>query len=107
MIQRILDLSDSLAVELHKLSQAPDVITIEEENALKDAVGLLNVFNQATNMLSSDSYPTSSLIIPVTNKLFDNLRSIKPTLKTEMGIILLNKLQLGMSKGKTQTNTYS
>ncbi|KAF9818176.1 hypothetical protein SFRURICE_003917 [Spodoptera frugiperda] len=52
-----------------------------------------HVFEQATQMISGDQYPTSSLIIPIIYGLFDNIQSLGPRVSTTIGAIFLETLK--------------
>lgn len=54
---------------------------------------LLDIFEQATQMISGDQYPTSSLIIPIIYGLFDNIQSFGPRISTAVGEIFLETLK--------------
>ncbi|XP_072938838.1 E3 SUMO-protein ligase ZBED1-like [Epargyreus clarus] len=97
MFKRILELSDYLAVVQRRLPQAPALINLEEENILRDVVALLDIFEQATKMISADQYPTSSLIIPIIHGLYHNLAEIRPNIKSDVGLALFSKLKDNMS----------
>ncbi|XP_026484617.2 E3 SUMO-protein ligase ZBED1-like [Vanessa tameamea] len=97
MIKRILKLIDSITAAQRKLPQAPDIISPEEENILKDVVILLDIFEQATEMISGDQYPTSSLIIPIIYGLFDNIQSLGPRVSITVGTIFLQTLKENMN----------
>lgn len=97
MIKRILKLIDSITAAQRKLPQAPDIISPEEDNILKDIVILLDLFEQATQMISGDQYPTSSLIIPIIYGLFDNIQSLGPRVSTTIGVIFLETLKENMN----------
>lgn len=98
MINRLLKLIDSLTAAQRKLPQAPPIITPEEEKTLKDVVLLLDVFEQATQMISAEQYPTSSLIIPIIYGLYDNIRSLEPRLSTVVGETFLQCLRDSMNQ---------
>lgn len=73
MMKRILQLSDILALVCRKLDQAPDYLTASEEEAAKEVINILEIFEEATKLVSADQYPTSSLVIPLICGLFEKL----------------------------------
>lgn len=93
MIKRILKLIDSITAAQRKPPQAPQIISPEEEKMLQDMVLLLDIFEQATQMISGDQYPTSSLIILIIYGLFDNIQSLGPRISTAVGEIFLQTLK--------------
>lgn len=97
MLNRILLLSDSLAMVTRRLSQAPPFLTADEEEIVKELVKILNIFEQATKLLSGESYPTSSLVIPVICGLYDTLNTLSPCITTTIGKIFYHKVKESMN----------
>lgn len=97
MMKRILKLIDSLTAVQRKLHQAPEIITPDEEKILKDIVLLLDVFEQATQMISGERYPTSGLIIPIIHGLYDNVTTLEPRIVTTVGEKFSQNLRSFMS----------
>lgn len=98
MMKRILKLIDSLTIVQRKLPQAPEIITPDEEKTLRDIVLLLDVFEQATKMISGEQYPTSSLIIPIIYGLYDNVRILGSRIATTVGEKFLQNLKRFMNE---------
>lgn len=97
MLNRILLLSDSLAIVTRKLSQAPPYLTTDEEKIIQEVVKILNIFEQATKLISAESYPTSSLVIPVICGLYDNINTLRPYVTTTIGIKFYEKVKESMN----------
>lgn len=97
MMSRILQLSDILALVCRKLIQAPDYLTASEEIVGNEIIRILEIFEQATKLVSADSYPTSSLIIPVICGLYENLTTIENTLVTDIGKMFCSSIRRNMS----------
>ncbi|CAK1592527.1 unnamed protein product [Parnassius mnemosyne] len=93
MVSRVLQLSDVLALVCRKLIQAPDYLSACEEKVGKEIIKILEIFEQATKLVSADTYPTSSLIIPVICGLYENLT----TLGTDIGKMFCSSVRRNMS----------
>lgn len=114
MLKRLLRLSDELAVVCRKLVQAPDFLSACEENIAKEVVNVLEIFDEATKLVSADQYPTSSLIIPVICGLYENLNTIEISLDTDIGKMFCSAVKRHMStrlliyesRTVTQVSTY-
>ncbi|CAK1595704.1 unnamed protein product [Parnassius mnemosyne] len=114
MVSRILQLSNVLALVCRKLIQAPDYLTACEEKVGKEIIKILEIFEQATKLVSADTYPTSSLIIPVICGLYENLTTIENTLETDIGKMFCssvrrntsNRLLVYETRTVTQISTY-
>lgn len=85
MMKRILQLSDVLALVCRKLVQAPVFLTAAEEEACREVINILEIFEEATQLVSGDQYPTSSVVIPVICGLFEKLNTIEISLSTDIG----------------------
>lgn len=57
----------------------------------------MEIFEQATKLVSADSYPTSSLIISVICGLYENLTTIENTLVTDIGKMFCSSIRRNMS----------
>lgn len=114
MVSRILQLSDVLALVCRKVIQAPDYLTASEEKVGKEIIKILEIFEQATKLVSADTYPTSSLIIPVICGLYENLTTIENSLETDIGKLFCSSVRRNMSsrllvyetRTVTQMSTY-
>lgn len=98
MMKRILQLSDVLALVCRKLDQAPDYLTASEEEAAKEVINILEIFEEATKLVSADQYPTSSLVIPLICGLFEKLNAIEISLTTDIGKMFCLSVRRSISK---------
>lgn len=65
MLQRILEIKDSLLIAITKLDDPPEFLTQDENKLIQDLCNCLEPFENATQQLSGELYVTSSLIIPL------------------------------------------
>lgn len=96
-VSRILQLSDVLALECRKLIQAPDYLNAYDKTVGNEIIKILEIFGQTTKLVSADTYPTSSLIIPVTCVLYENLTTIENALETDIGKMFCSSIMRNMS----------
>ncbi|CAG5000632.1 unnamed protein product [Parnassius apollo] len=97
MMKRILQLSDILALVCRKLDQAPDYLTASEEEAGREVINILEIFEEATKLVSADQYPTSSLVIPLICGLFEKLNTIEICLTTDIGKMFHSSVRRNIS----------
>lgn len=95
MMKRILQLSDVLALVCRKLVQAPDYLTASEEEAVKEVINILEIFEEATKLVSADQYPTSSLVIPIICGLFEKLNAVE--ISTDVGKMFHSSVRRNIS----------
>lgn len=55
MLSRVLKLSDIIATVYRKLQQAPEFLTPHEERVAKEIENILDVFDEATKLVSADN----------------------------------------------------
>lgn len=90
MLERLLEIKNSLSVTLSNLPKAPPSLDASEWAIVWDCVPLLKPIEILTSVLSAEKYPTISMIIPLTRGLQHTLKSINNN--TEVGNFLKNSL---------------
>lgn len=96
MLERILKLANCLAIVTRKFRQAPPFITLEEEEAIKDVISILSIFEEATKLISGELYPTSSLVIPIICGFYENLNKLE--VSSEIGRVFFIKIKENMNR---------
>ena len=64
MLQRLVEIKESLSAEISSLPQAPDFLDGTEWDIISDSISILKPFESMTTTLSAEKYPTVSMIIP-------------------------------------------
>ncbi|XP_054744518.1 E3 SUMO-protein ligase ZBED1-like [Anastrepha obliqua] len=85
MIERVLKTHEAINITLLRFLKAPQPLTADEINILKDLSQILSPFDIASKEVSSNSKVTVSLAIPVTCGLLNNLKNSTKNLLTEVG----------------------
>lgn len=65
MIDRLVQIKDALRVAVTDLQKTPEFLTADEWQMLEECIGALKPVNDLITALSSEKYPTISLIIPL------------------------------------------
>lgn len=78
MIVRVVELADKIGVILSQFPTAPLMLLVPELQSLKEFIELLQPFDDATKILSGESYVTGSKVIPMVNTLRTKLRLLTP-----------------------------
>lgn len=78
MIERFLQLKDYVYLVLLTCPTAPRTLSREEIDILEDIVQILGPIEFVTNEISGDSYPTSSLVIPVIHCMESKIKNCIP-----------------------------
>ena len=86
MLNRFIELSEKVGLILLQFPTAPEMLTSLELQSIKEFVELLKSFQDATNIVSGESYLTGSKIIPIVNTLRKNLQVTNPI--TDNGVQL-------------------
>lgn len=98
MIKRILETSDPLNRTLLKMPKAPQPLAAEEIIILKEVVGILACFDEATTKVSGTKYVTISLVIPIINGIHKTLQDKIRELQTDEGKEICLKLLHSVQK---------
>jgi hypothetical protein len=77
MIQRILKIGDSLTVAILNVKCNNTPLSLEEKTILHDVMEILQVFYNATEIISGDTYVTSSLIVPIITGMYTKLNEVE------------------------------
>ncbi|XP_072386859.1 E3 SUMO-protein ligase ZBED1-like [Diabrotica undecimpunctata] len=93
MLGRIIETQDFLHCTLLKLRKAPHPITIDELLLLRELHECLECFEEATRKISGSTYPTISLIIPLTYGIHNHLADCSKEMRTEEGKQFCTELQ--------------
>lgn len=78
MIERFLQLKDYVYPVLLTCATAPKILSREEINILEDIVLILGPIEFVTVEISGDSYPTSSLVIPIIHCMESKIKKCIP-----------------------------
>ncbi|XP_071653434.1 E3 SUMO-protein ligase ZBED1-like [Temnothorax longispinosus] len=78
MIERFLELKDYIYPVLLTCRTAPTALSREEINILEDTVRLLGPIEFVTTEISGDSYPTSSMVIPLIHCMETTIKNCIP-----------------------------
>lgn len=90
MLERLLKLKVPLSATLPLLDSPPSNLNSNEWLLIEDVVMLLQPFEKITTIVSGESYPTLSCIIPIVQGLQNSMRNKCPT--TELGVQLKRNL---------------
>ncbi|XP_076666311.1 E3 SUMO-protein ligase ZBED1-like [Andrena cerasifolii] len=82
MLDRFIELSEKIGIILLQFPTAPQMLTSSELQSIKEFAQLLKSFQDATNIVSGESYLTGSKIIPIVNTLRRNLQVTNPETNT-------------------------
>lgn len=86
MLTRFIQLSDKVGLILLQCHTAPAMLSALELQIIKEFVELLKPFEDATKIMSGESYLTSRKVIPIINTLRTTLQSLQP--ESKIGIRL-------------------
>ena len=95
MLERYIELESYIYVAMGECDNPIDLPNREEMKILKDVLPLMEPIRTVITEISGDSYPTSSLIIPMISCMEKKLESIQP--KTEVGHEFKYRLQTTMA----------
>ncbi|CAG9829823.1 unnamed protein product [Diabrotica balteata] len=90
MLQRLINIKDSLSIVVTDLPKSPQFLNAEEWKIIVDCVKVLKPANDITTIVSSERYPTMSLIVPLIRGLQYALVNIHT--ETEVGQTLKTTL---------------
>lgn len=76
MLERLLELKSPISTELATSQHAIVPLTNEEWDLAEGYINALKPIEQQTNIMSADTYPTTSMIIPVLNEIENNLNNM-------------------------------
>lgn len=83
MLTRFIELRSCINEIINRNKSAPPMLSAAEMEALEEACQVLEPLSIATNDISSETYLTSSMAIPVASILKDSIEKLDP--KNEMG----------------------
>ncbi|KAJ8913244.1 hypothetical protein NQ315_012862 [Exocentrus adspersus] len=98
MISRVIEIGDSLILALAKCANAPPSLTAEEYDILKEAIGILKIFEDATTQMSGEQYPTISLIIPIVLGIHNKLVEVEQDVHTDLAKFFIRLLKESIVK---------
>ncbi|XP_072400908.1 E3 SUMO-protein ligase ZBED1-like [Diabrotica undecimpunctata] len=65
MLQRLLEIKNPLCVAVANLSKPPEFLNADDWEVINDCIKVLKQADDITRLLSSENYPTVSLLIPI------------------------------------------
>lgn len=92
MIKRILDTVDPLGASILKLKKPPQPLSVDEIALLREIVKILQLFEEATKQISGEKFVTISLLIPITNGLYNEVVNMRETLESQESKIFCDNI---------------
>lgn len=86
MLERYYELTDAITIVLAKVGKANFLLTEEEQEVIPDLIAVLEPFMEITKVMSQESVPTISLIVPYVSSLLETIEEMmEKKLETEAG----------------------
>lgn len=83
MLNRFIELADKISPILLQSPTAPSMLSALELLTIKEFVELLKIFEDATQIISGETYLTASKVIPIVNTIKNRLNTLNPN--TDIG----------------------